>query len=207
MIVGRRASRPSPHGLLGINLISGQKRNSLDVDSREELGLQKPLAILGSFIFLLLAPGLVAGLVPWWISQWQMRPPFFGLSGFRIVGGLLIVIGMPMVLDSFVRFAIQGLGTPAPVLPTRHLVETGLYRFVRNPMYVGVAAIILGQGLLFGNVQVLEYGVFIWLAFHLFVLGYEEPKLRRTFGEEYLEFCRNVPRWLPRLKPWTASPS
>ncbi len=119
-----------------------------------------------------------------------------------MLGLLLIVGGVPMVLDSFARFAIQGLGTPAPVLPTKHLVVTGLYRYVRNPMYVGVAATILGQGLLFGNVRVLEYGLFVWLAFHLFVLGYEEPTLRRTFGDKYEEFRRNVPRWIPRLKAW-----
>jgi len=107
-----------------------------------------------------------------------------------------------MLLDSFARFAVQGLGTPAPVFPTKHLVVTGLYRYVRNPMYVGVIAVIVGQGLLFGDRRVLEYGALVWLAFHLFVLSYEEPNLRRTFGDEYREFCRNVPRWVPRAKPW-----
>jgi protein-S-isoprenylcysteine O-methyltransferase Ste14 len=167
--------------------------------------LRRPTAILGSLVFLLLAPGMVMGVVPWWISRWQMRPPLFGIFGLPILGVLLIAIGAPMLLDSFARFAIQGLGTPAPVLPTRHLVVSGLYRYVRNPMYVGVTATVFGQGLLFGNVRVLEYGVFLWVAFHLFVLGYEEPKLTKIFGEEYLEFCRNVPRWIPRLKPWTSA--
>lgn len=111
-----------------------------------------------------------------------------------------------MLLDSFLRFALQGLGTPAPILPTKHLVVTGLYRYVRNPMYVGVTATILGQALLFGNIQLLEYGLFVWLAFHLFVLGYEEPTLRSSFGEEYREFCANVPRWVPRLKAWNGKP-
>jgi protein-S-isoprenylcysteine O-methyltransferase Ste14 len=109
-----------------------------------------------------------------------------------------------MLLDSFARFAIQGLGTPAPVLPTRHLVVTGFYRYVRNPMYVGGLAPVSGQGLLFGDVRLFAYGFFIWLASHLFVVGYEEPKLKKTFGQEYSEFCRNVPRWIPRLKPWKA---
>jgi protein-S-isoprenylcysteine O-methyltransferase Ste14 len=164
--------------------------------------LQKPVAILGSFVFLLLAPGTVAGAVPWWISRWQMRSPLLGFSGFRIIGVLLIAFGLPMLLDSFTRFAIQGLGTPAPVFPTRHLVVTGLYRYLRNPMYVGVTATVFGQGLLFGDVRLLTYGFFVWLAFFLFVLGYEEPTLRKTFGEEYLEFCTNVPRWIPKLRPW-----
>jgi protein-S-isoprenylcysteine O-methyltransferase Ste14 len=164
--------------------------------------MRRPAATLGSFLFLLLAPGVVAGVVPWWLSHWQMEPAFFAISAFRIAGVLLIVTGAPMILDSFGRFAIQGLGTPAPVLPTKHLVVTGLYRYVRNPMYVGVAATIFGQGLLFGNIRVLEYGLFVWLAFHLFVLGYEEPTLRGTFGAEYEEFRRNVPRWIPRARPW-----
>jgi protein-S-isoprenylcysteine O-methyltransferase Ste14 len=159
-------------------------------------------AILGSFLFLLLAPGVVAGLAPWWISRWHMQPPFLGLSLFRVAGAALIALGTPALLDSFARFALQGLGTPAPVFPTRHLVVTGLYRCVRNPMYVGVVSVIAGQGLLLGNARVLGYGALVWLAFSLFVIGYEEPTLRRTFGAEYERFCANVPRWIPRLRPW-----
>jgi protein-S-isoprenylcysteine O-methyltransferase Ste14 len=97
---------------------------------------------------------------------------------------------------------VQGVGTPAPVFPTRHLVVTGLYRYVRNPMYVAVVSSILGQGLFFGNVTLLKYGAFVWLLFHLFVLVYEEPTLRGSFGSEYDLFRANVPRWIPRLTPW-----
>ncbi len=107
-----------------------------------------------------------------------------------------------MLLDSFARFAIEGLGTPAPVFPTRHLVVTGWYRYVRNPMYVAVVSIIVGQALLFGSITLLEYGALVWLFFHLFVLAYEEPTMRATFGEEYRLYCANVPRWIPRLSPW-----
>lgn len=159
-------------------------------------------ASLGSLLFFLLAPGTVAGLVPWWISRWHMQPPFLGLSLSRVAGVALIVLGIPALWDSFVRFALQGLGTPAPIFPTEHLVVTGLYRFVRNPMYVGVVSVIVGQGLLLGNTRVLGYGALVWLAFTLFVIGYEEPTLRRTFGAEYETFCTNVPRWIPRLRPW-----
>ena len=102
------------------------------------------------------------------------------------------------------RFAWQGLGTPAPVLPTRHLVVTGLYRHVRNPMYVSVVCALLGQALLFGNPMLLSYGGLVWLLFHIFVLAYEEPVLRAKFGPEYDAFCAEVPRWIPRLTPWTA---
>src|SRR5271163_3142223 len=130
-------------------------------------------AILGSALFFVLAPCTVAGLIPWWISRWQMEPAFFGVAALRIVGVVLILAGLPILLDSFARFAIQGLGTPAPVFPTKHLVVTGWYRYVRNPMYVAVVSIILGQGLLLANVTVLEYGAAVWLIAHVFVLAYE----------------------------------
>ncbi len=159
-------------------------------------------AIVGTGLFLLLAPGIVSGLVPWWITRWRMNPPLFGFSGFRVIGALMIAAGVAVVLDSFARFALQGLGTPAPILPTRHLVVSGLYQYVRNPMYVGVLSIILGQSLLFGDGRLFAYGVLLWLGVHVFVVGYEEPTLRRSFGSEYEAFRRNVPRWIPRLSPW-----
>jgi len=165
---------------------------------------RRSASILGSFLFLLLAPGMVAGVIPWWIAQWRLHPALLGVPALRIVGVLLIAAGTPVVLDSFVRFAVQGLGTPAPVFPTRHMVVTGLYRYVRNPMYVGVFTVICGQGLLLGDVRVFAYAAFVWGLFYLFVLGYEEPKLRRSFGDEYGEYSVNVPGWLPRRKPWTA---
>ena len=164
--------------------------------------MQRASAILGSLIFLLVAPGVVAGIVPWWITQWQFRPPFFGSNSSRVLGALLIVAGIAPLLDSFARFAVQGQGTPAPILPTKHLVVTGFYRHVRNPMYVGVAVVIFGQAFLFGSVRLLEYAVIVWLAFDVFVRLYEEPKLARTFGDGYREFRENVPRWFPRLSPW-----
>ena len=114
----------------------------------------------------------------------------------------MIAAGLPVLLDSFTRFALQGLGTPAPILPTRHLVVTGLYQYVRNPMYVAVVALILGQGLFFGSLGVLQYGIAVWAGFYLFVLIYEEPTLRSSYGLEYEDFCANVPRWIPRLRPW-----
>jgi protein-S-isoprenylcysteine O-methyltransferase Ste14 len=165
--------------------------------------MRRTAAILGSICFLVLAPRVVAGVVPWWISRWLFGPPLLGLSAFKVLGVTLVLAGVPMLLDSFGRFALQGLGTPAPVFPTQHLVVTGLYGYVRNPMYVGVIAVIVGQGLLFGNLRVLEHAAVVGAGFCLFVMGYEEPKLRKTFGEEYLEFCRNVPRWVPRVTAWS----
>lgn len=164
--------------------------------------MRRGYAILGSFVFLLIAPGFFAGVVPWWITRWQPQPPLLGVVWFRLLGGLLIVGGIPPLLDSFARFAFEGLGTPAPVFPTKHLVVTGFYRHVRNPMYLGVALVIFGQGLLFGSVRLLEYGLALWLCAYVFVLLYEEPKLTRSFGDQYREFRNNVPRWIPRLSPW-----
>ncbi|HEY1494571.1 MAG TPA: isoprenylcysteine carboxylmethyltransferase family protein [Candidatus Solibacter sp.] len=166
--------------------------------------MRKLASIIGSAIFLFIAPGFVAGLVPWWISRWRFGAPLLGIPPVRIAGAILLTLGAIGLVDSFARFALKGEGTPAPVFPTRHLVVSGLYRYVRNPMYVSVASAIFGQALIFGNVQLLEYGGFVWLAFHLFVLLYEEPVLRETFGPEYESFCTHVPRWIPRLTPWEA---
>jgi protein-S-isoprenylcysteine O-methyltransferase Ste14 len=169
--------------------------------------MRRTLAVLGSAIFLVIAPGIVAGYVPWRIGRWHFGVPLLGTSAFRFLGVLLIAAGLPVLLDSFGRFALQGLGTPAPIFPTSHLVVSGLFRYVRNPMYVAVTPLIFGQGMLFGSVRVLEYGIVVWLAFFLFVLLYEEPTLRNSFGVEYEQFCANVPRWIPRLRPWRGSPS
>lgn len=155
-------------------------------------------ALLASAVFLCLAPGTVAVLIPWWISGWRLQPPFFGFEPVRWLGVLLILAGLPVLLESFGRFALEGLGTPAPVLPTQVLVVSGFYRYVRNPMYLAIASIVLGQGLLFGDVFLLLYAAVAWAAFHSFVLLYEEPKLRLRYGAEYQAYCARVGRWLPR---------
>ena len=159
--------------------------------------------ITGSVIFLFVAPGVVAGLIPFWISGWQVGPALGGIEPVRWLGGLLLALGAVLLAETFARFALQGRGTPAPVYPTETLVVTGSYRFVRNPMYVAVVSLILGQGLLFGSLPVLGYGGVIWLTVHLFVISYEEPTLARTFGEQYARYRANVRRWIPRLTPWT----
>jgi protein-S-isoprenylcysteine O-methyltransferase Ste14 len=164
--------------------------------------VNRPAAILGSAVFLVIAPGTIAVLVPYWICRWHMAPPLLGWPALRVLGALLICAGLPLLLDSFGRFAIQGLGTPAPVAPPKHLVVSGLYRHVRNPMYVAVSSLIFGQGLLFGSAQVLRYGAAVFVGFHLFVLLYEEPTLRGKFGNEYEIYCKNVRRWRPRTKAW-----
>jgi protein-S-isoprenylcysteine O-methyltransferase Ste14 len=161
---------------------------------------------LGSALFFLIAPGTVAGLLPYGISGWQMQPAFLGLEAVRWVGAVVIGIGLAILIESFARFVMKGFGTPAPMAPPKHLVISGLYRHTRNPMYVGVVSAVAGQALLFGDLRLLWYAGFVWVFFHLFVLLYEEPTLRVTFGDEYERFCANVPRWLPRIRPWRAGP-
>src|SRR5262245_23235269 len=157
-------------------------------------------ASLGSIVFFLVAPAMIAGVIPWWMTRWQAKSSFPDVLPLKIAGVILIGSGLVVLLDSFVRFAWQGIGTPAPAFPARHLVVTGLYRHVRSPIYLAVTALILGQGLLFASIGLIVYGALIWVCFHVFVLAYEEPTLRKTFGAEYDGYCANVPRWLPRLR-------
>jgi protein-S-isoprenylcysteine O-methyltransferase Ste14 len=167
---------------------------------KAEVSMKRALAILGSAIFLVIAPGTLAGYGPWAICGWRMAPPFFGFFPIRMVGVLLIAAGLPVLLDSFARFAIQGRGTPAPVAPPQRLVVTGLYRYVRNPIYVAVVSLIFGQRLFFSSVGVLEYGLAVWLGFFAWVPIFEEPTLRGKFGKDYEDYCARVPRWIPRLR-------
>jgi protein-S-isoprenylcysteine O-methyltransferase Ste14 len=164
------------------------------------------LLVAGTAVFFLLMPLQVAVTVPWMLSRWRLRPPPLGWAGFRALGAVLIAAGVPVLLAAIVRFVRQGRGIPTPVLPARHLVVTGLYRYVRNPMYVAVVCVIVGQALLFASGPVLRYALVVAAGFHLFVLLHEEPSLRSRFGAEYEAYCRGVRRWRPRLTPWTATP-
>jgi protein-S-isoprenylcysteine O-methyltransferase Ste14 len=161
--------------------------------------VQKVKAILGSALFFVAAPVSVAGFAPLWITHWQFRRAFLGIEQTRVIGVMLIIVGVLGLFDSSTRFALQGLGTPAPIAPTQNLVVTGLYRYVRNPMYVAVIAVIFGQAVLFGDWHLLLYGAGCWLACHLFVITYEEPTLRYTYAEQYDIYRANTPRWIPRV--------
>ncbi|MFL6229636.1 MAG: methyltransferase family protein [Pyrinomonadaceae bacterium] len=121
-------------------------------------------------------------------------------SGFLYPGLLLILIGVSVYCWCAWDFAVTGRGTPAPIDPPKELVACGLYRRVRNPMYVGVMSIVLGESLLFGSRTLLWYALVVFGWFNLFVFLYEEPTLRRKFDGTYERYCAAVPRWLPRLK-------
>ncbi len=156
-------------------------------------------AAAGSFVFLVIAPGVVAGLIPWLLTGWAAHewwPPV------RVFGGLMIIAGLAVLLEAFARFVVEGIGTPAPVAPTERLVIGGAYRYVRNPMYLAVAALIVGQALLLGQPELLLYAVAFGVAVASFVHGYEEPVLSRRFGVQYEAYRRAVPPWRPRWTPW-----
>jgi len=157
---------------------------------------------IGTLVFLVLVPGTLAGLIPWWMTGWRVRQPLPFGSPLRVVGAVLLASGVVFLLHAFVQFVIEGIGTPAPIAPTEHLVVGGLYRHVRNPMYLAVTATLVGQGLLLGQTSLLVYAGGFLLATNAFVLLYEEPTLRRRFGTEYEEYRRAVPGWWPRLRPW-----
>jgi protein-S-isoprenylcysteine O-methyltransferase Ste14 len=162
--------------------------------------MQRAKATAGSLLFLVLAPGVVAGLVPWWLTRWRIEEPLPYWAPLRVAGVILISVGVAVLLEAFGRFVVEGLGTPAPVAPTQHLVVGGLYRYVRNPMYLAVGATIVGQALLLGQPILLLYAVGFFVVVAAFVHSYEEPTLRRQFGEEYERYRRAVPAWWPRLR-------
>ena len=165
--------------------------------------MRKAGAALGSAVFFALAPGVVAGLVPWWLTGWQVRSlPAWWLP-LRLAGVVLLVAGTVVLVQAFARFVVEGLGTPAPVAPTRELVVGGLYQYVRNPMYLAVLAAIVGQALALGQLVLLPYAAVVAAAFVAFVHWYEEPTLALQFGARYEAYRGAVPGWWPRRHPWS----
>jgi protein-S-isoprenylcysteine O-methyltransferase Ste14 len=143
------------------------------------------------------APGVVAGLIPWWLTGWRIASFWAPL---RVLGAVLIAVAGPVLIAAFARFVVEGLGTPAPVAPTEHLVVGGLYRYVRNPMYLAVITAIVGQALLLGQLTLLVYAAIAGLGMWAFATFFEEPYLAERYGEEYEAYRRAVPGWWPRLR-------
>lgn len=155
------------------------------------------MTALRSLLFLIVAPGMVAGYIPLGLLRWGARTETGPLAYLAFP---LWLIGGTILLWSFWNFLHEGRGTPAPVDPPKELVAVGFYRYVRNPMYVGILAMLLGHFLWFGYWNLLVYAVLVFLAFHTFVTFYEEPTLKRTFGAAYEDYIQKVPRWIPRFK-------
>lgn len=164
--------------------------------------MRRTSAAVGSALFFVLAPGVVAGLVPWLLTDWRLRGTGPAWLPLRVLGVLLVAAGSAVLVHAFARFVSEGLGTPAPPAPPQHLVVGGLYRHVRNPMYVAVVAIILGQALILGAMVLVGYAVVVWAAVAGFVRWYEEPTLARRFGAAYDTYRAAVPAWMPRWSPW-----
>ena len=149
-------------------------------------------------LFTLVMPGTVGVYLPQWLKSGGVKLPLAAESA----GAVLFLLGALVYFWCAWEFVSNGLGTPAPIDAPRLLVRRGLYRFTRNPMYLGVSAVIAGQALYYGAFSLVIYGAVVLAGFHLFVLFYEEPALGRRFGPQYEAYCRSVPRWvLPRSLP------
>lgn len=166
--------------------------------------MRKMTAAAGSTVFLVIAPGVVAGLIPWWLTRWRMGAAY--PVPVRVTGAVVTSAGAAVLLGAFAQFAIQGRGTPAPPAPTEQLVVRGLYRHVRNPMYLAVLAVITGQAVLLGRPVLLGYAAVVGAAFIAFVYGYEQPALARRYGTQYEDYRQAVPGWWPRLRPARKTP-
>ncbi len=164
-------------------------------------------ALLGSIVFFVVAPGTVVGLLPWLMTGWTAADPvpFWTPVPVVVAGSVLLAAGVAVLLHAFGQFVVEGLGTPFPAAPPRHLVVGGLYRYVRNPMYVAVVAAVLGQALVLGRADLLVYAVTVWAATAAFVRFREEPVLARRFGAEYTAYRRAVRAWWPRVRPWNGA--
>jgi len=159
--------------------------------------VRRPTAAAGSALFFALAPGVVAGVIPWALTAWETDSEWW--PPLRVLGAVLIVAGAGVLVHAFARFVVEGLGTPAPAAPTEHLVVGGLYRYVRNVMYIAVTTTIVGQGLLLGQAVLFVYAAVAWAGMAAFVTLYEEPTLAGRYGAQYEEYRRAVPAWWPRL--------
>ncbi|MGH9243504.1 MAG: methyltransferase family protein [Acidimicrobiales bacterium] len=162
--------------------------------------MRRTMAKAGSAVWFVVAPGGVAGAIPWWLTGWRAGQPVPPLW-LRTVGAALAGVGAAVLVHAFARFVVEGFGTPAPVAPPERLVVGGLYRHVRNPMYVAVVAIIVGQALVLGRPVLLLYAVAAALTMALFTHAFEEPELRHRFGADYDAYRSAVPAWWPRLRP------
>ena len=143
-----------------------------------------------------------AGLLPYLLGDWRFHRPLPDWVIAQVAGGLLIGAGLVPIVASFIEFA-KANGTPVPVAAPPRLVVSGFYRYVRNPIYVGFLAILVGQALLFGSLGLLKYAAVAWCIGAAAVRWYEEPTLARKFGAEYQDYRHAVRAWIPRLDPWT----
>lgn len=162
-------------------------------------------SIIVSILFTVFGgPGFVFVYIPYWITRFRI--PAGEPIWQRAAAAAMILAGITPLLASALRFIYAGRGTLVPAVPTERLVVSGLYRYVRNPMYAGGLLALAGEALLFSSRHLVYELLFFWLATYSFILVYEEPMLARRHPEDYVRYKRNVPRWIPRLTPWDANP-
>lgn len=149
-----------------------------------------------NFIFTILQPGLVAGLIPYYIVGGNINVLKIPLAFYQYAGLIVFATGFLIMLRCILQFALEGKGTLSPADPTKRLVNRGLYRYSRNPMYVGVMLILIGEAILTQSVSLWIYLTIVFICFNLFILLREEPRLRRDFGDDYILYCRKVRRWM-----------
>lgn len=152
--------------------------------------------LVRTLIFTVLVPGTVTVALPYRLLPAGTE---FSLRGYRLIGLILIAFGAGVYFWCAGHFTFTGRGTPAPIDPPKTLVAKGAYRIVRNPMYIGVWLVLVGEAIVFGSLRLVRYALLVGLMFHLIVIFYEEPVLREKFGLAYEEYCRSVPRWIPRV--------
>jgi protein-S-isoprenylcysteine O-methyltransferase Ste14 len=145
---------------------------------------------------------MVAGIVPWLLLQSSGEAANLTPS-LWLIGLLPLMLGVGLYFWCAGAFTFIGKGTPAPIDAPVFLVREGPYQWVRNPMYLAVLSVIIGEAMLFHSLLLVGYALLVWVVVHLFVVFFEEPRLARQFGESYEAYLRTVPRWLPRFSPQT----
>lgn len=153
--------------------------------------------LLRNLFFTILQPGLVAGLFPYWLLRGEKKafiPDAWGL--WQYAGLPVMVIGFSIMTACILRFATEGRGTLSPIDPTKKLVVGGLYKYTRNPMYLGVILLLIGESVFWESLRLAGYAGVVFAGFNLFILLHEEPRLRRDFPAEYDAYCQKVRRWL-----------
>jgi protein-S-isoprenylcysteine O-methyltransferase Ste14 len=159
------------------------------------------MTLIKTLVFTIIVPGTVTVAIPHYLlpSDYPFRADL--LSFFQYPGLALILFGGGFYFRCAYDFIFKGKGTPAPVDPPKELVINGLYGFVRNPMYVGIISILIGESIIFAEIDLLLYALLVLTIFHLVIILYEEPTLKKTFGESYIQYCKAVPRWFPLKLP------
>jgi len=160
---------------------------------------ERAMVALKTLLFTILVPGTVIVLIPGMLLTRTNPPAAISTGAAWLLGLALLLVGAGLYLRCAWDFVVAGRGTPAPIDPPEHLVVRGLYRLVRNPMYVGVVLCVSGEAIIFASARLLIYAVLLFLCFHVFVVAFEEPTLRRKFGSSYVQYCATVPRWVPHI--------